>query len=66
MNPSRGVINFSKNLINERIQIFSFNGEKVYDKTISNNSINLDLQSGFYFLKIYNNSRVLNHKIIIR
>ena len=29
-------------------------------------SIDLDLQSGFYLLKISNNSRVLNHKIIIR
>ena len=65
-NPSRGVINFSNNLIDERIQIFSINGDKVYDRTITNNSIYLDLQSGFYLLKISNNSRVLNHKIIIR
>ena len=65
-NPSRGVINFSNNLIDERIQIFSINGEKVYDRTITKNSIDLDLQSGFYLLKISNNSRVLNHKIIIR
>ena len=65
-NPSKGVINFSNNLIDERIQIFSINGEKVYDRTITKNSIDLDLQSGFYLLKISNNSRVLNHKIIIR
>ena len=65
-NPSRGVINFSNNLIDERIQIFSINGEKVYDRTITKNSIDLDLQSGFYLLKISNNSKVLNHKIIIR
>ena len=65
-NPSRGMINFSNNLIDERIQIFSINGDKVYDRTITNNSIYLDLQSGFYLLKISNNSRVLNHKIIIR
>ena len=48
----RGIINFSNNLIDERIQIFSINGEKVYDRTITNNSIDLDLQSGFYLLKI--------------
>ena len=65
-NPSEGVINFSNNLIDERIQVFSINGDKVYDKTITNNSIHFVLQSGFYLLKISNNSRVLNHKIIIR
>ena len=65
-NPSEGIINFTNNLIDERIQIFSINGDKVYDKTITNNSIDLDLQSGFYLLKISNNSRVLNHKIIIK
>ena len=59
-NPSSGIINFSNNLIDERIQIFSINGVKVYDKTITNNSIDLDLQSGFYILKIPYNSSVLN------
>ena len=62
-----GVLNFGEILVNNRIQIFSSNGVKVYDKLITNsNSINLDLQSGFYLLKISDNSRVLNHKIIIK
>ena len=65
-NPSSGTVNFSNTLINERIQVFSINGDKVYDKTVNNNSIDLDLQSGFYLLKTSNSSRVSNHKIIIR
>ena len=65
-NPTSRIINFSNNLIDERIQIFSINGVKVYDKIITNNSIDLDLQSGFYILKIHYNSSVLNQKIIIR
>jgi len=66
-NPTMGILNFGEILVNNRIQIFSSNGVKVYDKLITNsNSINLDLQSGFYLLKISDNSRVLNHKIIIK
>ena len=65
-NPSRGIINFSNTLIDERIQVFSINGIKVYDKTVNTNSIDLDLQTGFYILKISNDSRVLKQKIIIR
>ncbi len=66
-NPTMGVLNFVEILVNNRIQIFSSKGVKVYDKLITNsNSINLDLKSGFYLLKISDNSRVLNHKIIIK
>ena len=66
-NPTTGVLNFGEILVNNRIQIFSSKGVKVYDKLITNsNSINLDLKSGFYLLKISDNSRVLNHKIIIK
>ena len=66
-NPTVGVLNFGERLVNNRIQIFSSRGVKVYDKLITNsNSIDLDLQSGFYLLKISDNSRVLNHKIIIK
>jgi len=66
-NPTMGVLNFGEILVNNRIQIFSSKGVKVYDKLITNsNSINLDLQPGFYLLKISDNSRVLNHKIIIK
>ena len=62
-----GVLNFGEILVNNRIQIFSSEGVKVYDKLITNsNSINLDLKSGFYLLKMSDNSRVLNHKIIIK
>ncbi len=66
-NPTMGVLNFGEILVNNRIQIFSSEGVKVYDKLITNsNSINLDLKSGFYLLKMSDNSRVLNHKIIIK
>ena len=66
-NPTMGVLNFGEILVNNRIQIFSSKGVKVYDKLITNsNSINLDLKSGFYLLKISDNSRVSNHKIIIK
>ncbi len=66
-NPTMGVLNFGEILVNNRIQIFSSEGVKVYDKLITNsNSINLDLKSGFYLLKMSDNSRVSNHKIIIK
>ena len=66
-NPTVGVLNFGERLVNNRIQIFSSRSVKVYDKLITNsNSIDLDLQSGFYLLKISDNSRVLTHKIIIK
>ena len=66
-NPSSGVLNFSNNLQNERIEIFSFTGEKIIDRKVTNvNSIRLNIESGIYLLKISNNRRVENSKIIIK
>tara|TARA_A100001234_G_scaffold119011_1_gene104443 strand:+ start:675 stop:1808 length:1134 start_codon:yes stop_codon:yes gene_type:complete len=66
-NPSSGILNFNKYLDNERIEIFSFKGIRVFDKIVaSSNSINLNLDSGIYLMKISNNYRSLNTKLIIK
>ena len=66
-NPSAGILNFNEYLNNERIEIFSLKGHKVFDQLVFNsNSITLNLDSGVYVLKISNNSNVTKHKIIIK
>ncbi len=66
-NPSSGILNFSKELKNERIELFSLTGKKIYDRKVNNiNSISLNLESGIYLMKISNNKRVKNSKIIIK
>ena len=66
-NPSTGILNFSKELQNEKIEIFSLTGQKIYERQVTNiNSIKLNLNTGIYLLKISNNLRVKNSKIIIR
>ncbi len=66
-NPSRGVLNFSRSLLNERVQIFSLRGDLILDKLLVNSSsISLNLESGTYFLKISNALNVKHSKIIIR
>ena len=66
-NPSSGILNFSKELKNERIELFSITGKKIYDRKVTNiNSISLNLESGIYLMKISNNKRVKNSKIIIK
>ena len=66
-NPSSGLLNFNKTLNNDKIEVFSLKGDKILDKKVINsNSLKLDLESGVYLLKISNNSRVVNSKIIIK
>ena len=66
-NPSNGILNFTEELQNEKIEIFSLTGQKVFDKEVNNiNSIKLNLNSGIYLLKVSNNQRVINSKIIIK
>jgi len=66
-NPSSGLLNFNKILNNEKIEVFSLKGDKILDKKVINsNSLKLDLASGVYLLKISNNSRIVNSKIIIK
>ena len=66
-NPTNGVLNFTEELQNEKIEIFSLNGQKIFDREVTNiNSIKLNLNSGIYLLKVSNNHRVINSKIIIR
>ena len=65
--PSIGILNFSRQLEKDRIEIISIKGDKVYDQVVTNsNSINFNLEPGFYFLKISNEFRVINSKIIIK
>jgi len=66
-NPSTGILNFTEELQNEKIEIFSLTGQKIYERQVTNiNSIKLNLNTGIYLLKISNNLRVKNSKIIIR
>ena len=66
-NPSKGILNFSRSLSDERIQIFSVSGDLILDKMLVNSSsISLNLESGTYFLKISNGLNVKHSKIIIR
>jgi endonuclease I len=66
-NPSNGILNFSNPLQDERVEIYSSDGVKVFDIRISNaNSLKLNLEAGIYFLKISNNRKITNSKIIFR
>ena len=40
-NPTTDILNFSKELNNEKIEIFSLNGQKIFDREVTNtNSTN--------------------------
>ena len=66
-NPTNGILNFTEELQNEKIEIFSLTGQKIFDREVTNvNSIRLNLNSGIYLLKVSNNHRVINSKIIIK
>ena len=66
-NPSNGVLNFTNTIQNGKIEITSLTGQKILEKNVANiNSFRLDIDSGVYLLKISNNKRVNNFKIIIR
>ena len=66
-NPSNGILNFTEELQNEKIEIFSLTGQKVFGREATNtNSLKLNLNSGIYLLKVSNNHRVINSKIIIK
>ena len=66
-NPTNGTLNFTEELLNEKIEIFSLTGQKIFGREVNNiNSIKLNLNSGIYLLKVSNNHRVINSKIIIK
>ena len=66
-NPTTGILNFKEVLQNEKIEIFSLTGQKIFYRKVNNiNSIKLNLNSGIYLLKVSNNNRIINSKIIIR
>ncbi len=66
-NPSTGILNFTEELQNEKIEIFSLTGKKIFEKEVTNtNSLNLNLNPGIYLLKISNNTRANYSKIIIK
>ena len=66
-NPSNGILNFTNTTQNGKIEIISLTGQKILEKNVANiNSFRLDIDSGVYLLKISNNKRVNNFKIIIR
>ena len=66
-NPTTGILNFNEELQNEKIEIFSLTGQKIFNREVTNtNSIKLNLNSGIYLVKVSNNHRVINSKIIIK
>ena len=66
-NPSNGVLNFTNTIQNGKIEIISLTGQKILEKNVVNiNSIRLNIDSGVYLLKISEDKRVNNFKIIIR
>tara|TARA_B100000575_G_scaffold294066_1_gene307823 strand:- start:1689 stop:2819 length:1131 start_codon:yes stop_codon:yes gene_type:complete len=66
-NPSTGILNFNQILNNYLIEIFSSKGNKVYESQIKNmNSINTNLEAGFFLLKVSNDKGIINKKIIIK
>ena len=65
-NPSSGIINFSSDMEDEFIEIFTLNGQNILNKIIdSSNSVELDLPSGIYFLRSNTKSGIYNSKLII-
>ena len=66
-NPSTSILNFTNTIQNGKIEIISLTGQKILKKNVVNiNSIRLNIDSGVYLLKISENKRVNNFKIIIR
>ncbi len=64
------VINFPKDELDSKVEIFDLNGRKVNEQlSYAESSINLDvsnLSAGQYILKISNNDKVTSQKIIIK
>lgn len=64
------VINFPKDELDSKVEIFDLNGRKVNEQlSYAESSINLDvsnLSAGQYILKISDNERVTSQKIIIK
>ena len=66
-NPSTSILNFTDTIQNGKIEIISLTGQKILEKNVVNiNSIRLNIDSGVYLLKISEDKRVNNFKIIIR
>ncbi|SRX74514.1 FG-GAP-like repeat-containing protein [Aequorivita antarctica] len=64
------VINFPKDELNSKIELFDLNGRKVKEET-NNNAVSMEmdishLNAGTYILKITNNNKVSSQKIIIK
>mgnify|MGYP003302189502 CR=1 FL=1 len=50
-NPTNGILNFTEDLQNEKIEIFSLTGQKIFNREVTNtNSIKLNLNSGIYLV----------------
>ncbi len=65
-NPSNGNLYFNRILEDEKIEIFSLNGQRVYESEVKNiNNININLDSGVYLIRISNDDRFISSKIII-
>ena len=53
-NPTTGILNFTEELQNEKIEIFSLTGQKIFYKEVTNiNSIKLNLNNGSLFTKSF-------------
>ena len=66
-NPSSGIINFGIDMTEEKIEIFTITGVKVLDCLVEeSNRLELNLQSGIYFLRSFTKLGLFNSKIIIK
>ncbi len=68
-NPSSGIFNVECSMLNaQRLEIYNVVGEKVYEQKILNPQsliLNLNLESGIYFLKEKSETKVARTKLII-
>ena len=65
-NPSNGEIFFNSILHNSTIEIYSEIGKRVYSlEKVNSDKIELSLTKGIYIMKIIQEDKIINNKIII-
>lgn len=71
-NPTQGIVNFSGDILGaiRYINIYNFNGKKVFEKPVSNNMLSpIDIsnyKSGLYLLNIVTDQRKYTLKVLVR
>jgi Leucine-rich repeat (LRR) protein len=65
-NPSDGMITIVGAKIGSKLEIFDLNGKKILQKDIMQKNVYLNLDKGFYILKISNSEGIYSAKLIIK